>query len=121
MESIGEIEQRAKEVQPKLVLTDEHRAGTVVEGLRDVESVEKVLVIGKADGCEAFHVLLQDDGADCPDYSETEVDPNNMSWLMFSSGTTGEPKGIVHTHRTICGVIKNYTYKSLFFTFKTCV
>ena len=32
-------------------------------------------------------------------------DPNEVTLLMFTSGTTGEPKGVMHTHNTLVAAI----------------
>ena len=44
---------------------------------------------------------------DCPERLEIDVD--SLAWLMYSSGTTGIPKGIVHTHRTMTAYIHNHS------------
>ena len=35
----------------------------------------------------------------------TGVTPDSPAFLMFTSGSTGEPKGIVHNHRSMCNII----------------
>ena len=35
-------------------------------------------------------------------YIDATIDPEEMSVLLFTSGTTGMAKGVMHNHRTIC-------------------
>ena len=34
-------------------------------------------------------------------FEATEVDPNHIKLLMYTSGTTGVPKGVLHSHNTL--------------------
>ena len=34
-------------------------------------------------------------------FTPENIDPNDVSLLMYTSGTTAEPKGVLHTHNTI--------------------
>ena len=39
-------------------------------------------------------------------YLDTDIDVDAMSILLFTSGTTGMAKGVMHSHRTICVNLK---------------
>jgi acetyl-CoA synthetase len=41
-----------------------------------------------------YHELVADASADCP---AEEMDSEDLSFLLYTSGTTGKPKGIMHT------------------------
>ena len=58
-----------------------------------------------ADGAAPFGDLL--DGARALD-AHVDVEPEEPSWLFYTSGTTGRPKGATWTHRTIRVVVMNY-------------
>ncbi len=48
---------------------------------------------------EEGRVLLENGDTD---YIDAEIDVDKMSILLFTSGTTGMAKGVMHSHRTIC-------------------
>jgi len=100
-----DIRKRATDMQSKFILTDEVRAERVREAVKDLHFVQEVIVIGQAYGCTPVELLFNDDGKDCPE--RVEIDLDSLAWLMYSSGTTGIPKGIVHTHRNLTCYMEN--------------
>jgi acetyl-CoA synthetase len=73
--------------------------------LKDTPSIQHVIVV-KRDGRETipvhmqdgrdrwFHELMQDAAAAC---APEPMDAEDMLYILYTSGTTGKPKGIVHT------------------------
>jgi acetyl-CoA synthetase len=111
------LRDRMNDAQAKLVITADggYRRGQVValkrntdKALEGAPSVENVIVVMRrpgAGGDEAFahmqegrdhwwHRLM----ADAPAYCEpAEMDAEDVLYILYTSGTTGKPKGIVHT------------------------
>ncbi len=80
-------------------------------------ALERVLVVGGG-GAESFEALLQgetdagaDAGADADDedpgqrFAARRPGPNDVTEVQYTSGTTGEPKGVMHTANTLAATI----------------
>lgn len=71
---------------------------------KDLPGLEQVIPVRANAGRQAsFAELLAQAPATVPVLPE--VDPNAVKFLMYTSGTTGRPKGVLHTHNTMQRVI----------------
>ncbi|BCU12466.1 non-ribosomal peptide synthetase [Microcystis aeruginosa] len=40
---------------------------------------------------------------------EREISPNTIAYILYTSGSTGQPKGVIQNHRNVLHFIRNYT------------
>ncbi|MHB1421216.1 MAG: AMP-binding protein [Bacillota bacterium] len=74
----------------------------------DLPDLEYIIVGGDEvpQGMLSLDSLLQDNHLPLP---EVDIDPNAVKLLMYTSGTTAEPKGVQHTHNTLTCELFNVT------------
>ena len=77
----------------------------VFDLLQDVPSLKLTLELGgdapDADLLAPRAAPAPQDGAGAPDAGPVSSDPNRVVYLAFTSGTTGEPKGVMHSDNTL--------------------
>jgi acetyl-CoA synthetase len=82
------------------------------EAVADTTTIEHVVVVKRGgnevemvDGRDHwYHDLMQGASADCP---AEPMDSEDLLFLLYTSGTTGKPKGIMHT---MGGYLTHVTY-----------
>ena len=72
----------------------------------DWPALEHVLVVDGSPGqgtrsWAEFMATPWEERRDPAELAELRPDPNEVTLLIFTSGTTGEPKGVMHTHNTL--------------------
>jgi acetyl-CoA synthetase len=112
--SAESLRDRINDSQCRLLITADggHRRGQVValkkiadEAVSDTPSIEHVVVVQRAGGGSIavtmhperdrwYHELMKDASSKC---EPEPMDAEDMLYILYTSGTTGKPKGIVHT------------------------
>ena len=82
---------------------------SMIEALRpDLPQLEYVVTVRAEedhDGMLRYEHLVDDEPIDLAELPE--VDPNSIKCILYTSGTTGTPKAVLHSHNTLARSLEN--------------
>ena len=92
------------EVKPALIYVEDGTMFSRALHALDLSGVEVVIRNGQVDGVptSSFATLLETHATDEVEQAFARVGPGTVAKLLFSSGSTGQPKGILNTHGMLC-------------------
>ena len=96
----------ANEAEDQVIIADMSVAGQLAPVLPMLETVHTVIAVGNGD-TEALRasgktVLRYDEilAAESPTFDWPDIDEKSAAAMCYTSGTTGNPKGVVYSHRS---------------------
>ncbi|MEU6561518.1 class I adenylate-forming enzyme family protein [Nocardia nova] len=98
----NEIAAIAADADAKVVVVDNDRRAEVERALR--EAGVAPLVVGATGDREGLTVPGLASG---PAISAHTWELDDLAWMPYTSGTTGKPKGVMHTQRSIMAAMRN--------------
>jgi fatty-acyl-CoA synthase len=109
MLSNKDIDYALKDSGAKAVVLDDFFVKKTSLFFKDYEFIDHIISVGGTGGLLArslvdFNELINTSAATDPD---VQVAPEDLLAIMYTGGTTGEPKGVMHTHKSCLSISYN--------------
>jgi fatty-acyl-CoA synthase len=86
----------------RVILVDASLYPAFARVAKDLRTVEHIIVVGDASGLpDHLHRYEQLLAAEQPEFAWPDLDERSAAAMCHTTGTTGDPKGVVYSHRSI--------------------
>ncbi len=88
--------------EDKVIIVDGSLIPLLAKVAHELTTVEHIIVVGEGDGAQLGDTLDYEEllAAEQPGFSYPEVDERAAAAMCYTSGTTGNPKGVAYSHRS---------------------
>jgi fatty-acyl-CoA synthase len=88
--------------EDRLIIVDDSLVPLLARVAGDLKTVERFIVVGEGDASALGDVLRYEAliAAEQPGIDWPEIDERSAAAMCYTSGTTGNPKGVVYSHRS---------------------
>ncbi|CAG5079002.1 Similar to Luciferin 4-monooxygenase (Photuris pensylvanica) [Cotesia congregata] len=95
--------------QPKVLFIDENHAEIITRTITKMEYSLLIVVFGIKNGYSSFEdVLKTQSNEDVEKFECTRVEPKDPVFLIYTSGTSGFPKGVLHSYHSVAHMFRYY-------------
>lgn len=96
---------RLSDSQAKIVITNAALYPRIEKIWKDLPHLEKVIIVerGSVEQPKDANIVYYNHEMEkvSEEFDVVHMDKDDMSYMLYTSGTTGKPKGVVHAHRDI--------------------
>jgi fatty-acyl-CoA synthase len=89
----------------RVIFVQDSLAPALAEIVADLDGVERFVIMGDTQECLLPRSIRYEDllaeGREKPSYFP-QLDERDAAALCYTSGTTGDPKGVLYSHRSLC-------------------
>ena len=88
--------------EDRIIIVDSSLVPLLKKIAKDLRTVERYIVIGDADGLPGEALRYEDLlAAERPDFEWPAIDERSAAAMCYTTGTTGDPKGVAYSHRSM--------------------